>query len=66
MSDLHSRMPVILDKSQFADWLNPMPQAAENLIHLIQPFPADKMSAYPVSTLVNAPSNDRAELIAPS
>jgi putative SOS response-associated peptidase YedK len=66
MSDLHNRMPVILDKSQFADWLNPMPQTAENLIHLIQPFPADKMSAYPVSTLVNAPSSDRAELIVPA
>jgi len=66
MADLHNRMPVILDKSQFADWLNPMPQTAENLIHLIQPFPADKMSAHPVSTLVNAPSNDRSELIAPA
>jgi putative SOS response-associated peptidase YedK len=66
MSDLHNRMPVILDKSQFADWLNPMPQTLENLIHLLQPFPAEKMSAYPVSTLVNAPSNDRAELIAPA
>jgi len=66
MADLHNRMPVILDKSQFGDWLNPMPQTAENLIHLLQPFPAEKMSAYPVSTLVNAPSNDRAELIAPS
>lgn len=66
MADLHNRMPVILDKSQFADWLNPMPQTAENLLHLIQPFPDGKMSAHPVSTLVNAPSNDRAELITPA
>jgi len=63
MSDLHNRMPVILDKKDYADWLNPTPQ---NLIHLIQPFPADRMSAYPVSTLVNIPSNDRLELIVPT
>jgi len=65
MSDLHSRMPVILDKNNYADWLNPAPQSPENLIHLIQPFATDRMSAYPVSTLVNIPSNDRLELIVP-
>jgi putative SOS response-associated peptidase YedK len=66
MSNLHNRMPVILDKENYADWLNPAPQRPEDLIHLIQPFPADKMSAYPVSTLVNVPSNDRVELITPT
>jgi len=66
MSNLHSRMPVILDKENYADWLNPAPQSRENLIHLIQPFPADRMSAYPVSILVNIPGNDRSELIAPT
>ncbi len=66
MSDLHNRMPVILDKANYADWLNPMPARPEDLIHLIQPFPADRMSAYPVSTLVNTPVNDRAELIVPA
>lgn len=66
MSELHNRMPVILDKANFADWLNPMPQTPDHLIHLIQPFPADRMSAYPVSTLVNTPVNDRPELIRPT
>jgi len=66
MSTLHNRMPVILDKQNFGDWLNPTPQKPENLIHLIQPFPADRMSAYPVSTLVNAPGNDRSECILPA
>jgi len=65
MSNLHNRMPVILDKKNYADWLEPAPHATrrENLLHLIQPFPADRMSAYPVSTLVNIPGNDRPELI---
>ncbi len=67
MSHLHNRMPVILDKKNYAEWLEPAPYATrrENLIHLIQPFPADRMSAYPVSTFVNVPSNDRPELIVP-
>jgi putative SOS response-associated peptidase YedK len=66
MSNLHNRMPVILDKKNYADWLNPAPQTPESLIHLVEPFPAEKMSAYPVSTLVNAPGNDRAECIMPA
>jgi putative SOS response-associated peptidase YedK len=65
MSNLHSRMPVILDQENYGAWLNPAPQSRENLIHLIQPFAADRMSAYPVSILVNIPGNDRPELIVP-
>ena len=66
MSTLHNRMPVILDKKNYADWLDPAPQTPENLLPLIQPFPADRMSAYPVSTLVNTPGNDRPECIVPA
>jgi putative SOS response-associated peptidase YedK len=58
-------MPVILDKADFADWLNPMPQTSKDLLQLLKPFATDRMSAYPVSTMVNTPGNDRAELIAP-
>jgi putative SOS response-associated peptidase YedK len=65
MSILHNRMPVILDRQDFDDWLNPIPQPPENLTRLLQPFPPDRMSAHPVSTLVNAPANDRPELIVP-
>jgi putative SOS response-associated peptidase YedK len=65
MADLHNRMPVILDKADFADWLNPMPQTSKDLLQLLKPFATDRMSAYPVSTMVNTPGNDRAELIAP-
>jgi putative SOS response-associated peptidase YedK len=67
MSTLHTRMPVILERDDYAAWLDPMPQAkdSDKLLRLIRPFPADRMSAHPVSTLVNTPSNDRMELIAP-
>lgn len=67
MSTLHNRMPVILDKKNYADWLDPAPRAKrpDSLLHLIQPYPAEGMSAYPVSTMVNSPGNDRSELVVP-
>ncbi|MBK9209948.1 MAG: SOS response-associated peptidase [Anaerolineales bacterium] len=66
MSTLHNRMPVILDKQDYGAWLDAAPQTPERLMPLIQPFPADRMSAHPVSTFVNSPSNDRPECILPA
>ncbi|MCE9646180.1 MAG: SOS response-associated peptidase [Chloroflexi bacterium] len=66
MATLHNRMPVILDKDDYADWLDPAPRTPDSLLPLIRPFPAEAMSAYPVSTMVNGPGIDRAELILPA
>jgi putative SOS response-associated peptidase YedK len=65
MTPLHNRMPVILHPRDYARWLDPSPQTPADLTPLLQPFPADEMSAYPVGTLVNSPSNDRPELVVP-
>jgi len=65
MSALHNRMPVILDPKDYAEWLDPAPRSPESLARLIRPFPAERMAAYPVSLLVNNPSNDLAECVAP-
>jgi putative SOS response-associated peptidase YedK len=65
MSTLHNRMPVILNQKDYADWLDTAPRTPDSLLGLIKPFPADNMSAYPVSTMVNTPNNDRAELVVP-
>ena len=65
MSTLHNRMPVILNQRDYAEWLDSAPRTPDSLLHLIKSFPADKMSAHPVSTMVNTPNNDRAELIVP-
>ena len=65
MSTLHNRMPVILDSADYSQWLDPAPRTPESLLPLIRSFPADRMSAYPVSTMVNSPGNDRAECILP-
>jgi putative SOS response-associated peptidase YedK len=66
MATIHNRMPVILNPRDYAKWLDPTPQTPANLQPLLQPFPADMMSAYPVSTLVNSPGTDRAELVVPA
>jgi putative SOS response-associated peptidase YedK len=66
MAPIHNRMPVILEPEDYARWLDPTPQRPEDLSQLLKPFPADKMSVHPVSTLVNSPSNDRPELVVPA
>jgi putative SOS response-associated peptidase YedK len=65
MAELHNRMPVILTLDNYAKWLDPAPQKAETLQGLLLPFPADLLTAQPVSTLVNSPANDRPDLILP-
>jgi len=64
MASIHNRMPVILPRNAYAQWLDPTPQAPEHLQSLLLPYPAIEMSAYPVSILVNSPANDRPEIVA--
>jgi len=66
MGAIHDRMPVILHPRDFAKWLEPAPQTPENLQPLIKPFPADAMTAYPVSTLVNKATSDMPEMVVPA
>lgn len=66
MAELHDRMPVIIHPRDYGKWLDASPQTPENLLPLIKPFPADNMSAHPVSTLVNKPANDSPELVVPA
>ncbi|MDI6696404.1 MAG: SOS response-associated peptidase [Anaerolineales bacterium] len=65
MQTIHNRMPVILPEAAYDFWLTPGEQPIERLQALLQPYPADEMKAYPVSTLVNSPANDAAACIQP-
>jgi putative SOS response-associated peptidase YedK len=65
MAPIHNRMPVILNPVDYSQWLDPTPRNPDSLFPLIKPYPAEEMTVFPVSTLVNKPANDRAELIAP-
>ena len=66
MSIIHDRMPVILQQRDYSKWLDEAPQTHEALKPLIKPFPADRMDAYPVSSLVNKPANDSPKLVVPT
>jgi putative SOS response-associated peptidase YedK len=66
MASLHNRMPVILKPNTYAQWLNQSPISPNTLQDLLVPYPTSEMEAYPVSTLVNSPGNDRAECIVPA
>lgn len=66
MAPIHNRMPVILAPHDYAQWLDPAPRSPESLQPFLRPFPSDEMVAYPVSTLVNNPKNDRADCVVPA
>lgn len=60
--NVRQRMPAILGRAAQADWLGEDPAAAARAL---QPYPAERLRAWPVSRRVNSPRNDGAELIAP-
>ena len=66
MQQFHDRMPVILSPDEFAPWLDLQLTEPEQLWPMLDQYPADEMTAYPVSTLVGSVRNDSPELIVPS
>ena len=60
--ELHERMPVILEESDYERWLDPA-ASKEDLQVLLAPFPAEEMKAEPVSRRVNNARNDDAECV---
>jgi putative SOS response-associated peptidase YedK len=64
MKDIHDRMPVILPPSAYDAWLTPGELPAAETQALLKPFAASKMKARAVSSLVNNPRFDSAEILA--
>ncbi len=65
MEPIHDRMPVILTQEAEAAWLDRGIDDPVALTRLLVPYPAPELEAYPVSTLVNSPSNDTPECLLP-
>ncbi|WP_162427879.1 SOS response-associated peptidase [Pontibacter pudoricolor] len=59
---IHDRMPVLLSPDAEELWLDEH-QTQEELISLLKPYKADDMKAYPISQLVNSPTNNIPEII---
>lgn len=60
---VHDRMPVIIHPGDYELWLTAGERERPTLRDLLRPYPEDEMAGYPVSPLVNSPSNRGAELI---
>jgi putative SOS response-associated peptidase YedK len=58
VAKIHNRMPSILLRENEARWISRTPMSAGDLKENIIPFPAENMSMYPVSPLVNSPVAD--------
>lgn len=65
MEELHDRMPVILSRENYDQWLNPGIQDREALEPLLRSC-GDELRFTAVSTVVNSPRNESAECIAPA
>ena len=63
--EIHNRMPVILPEEYYQLWLDPGEPDLNQIKTLLRPYPAENMSAYPVSKLVNNPANDTVACIQP-
>jgi putative SOS response-associated peptidase YedK len=63
IESIHDRMPVILNREDENKWLSSSP--VEELLELLQPYPPERMIAYPVSKTVNSPLNDLPEILEP-
>jgi putative SOS response-associated peptidase YedK len=63
---VHGRMPAILPPERYGEWLAPGEQDPARLRALLLPFDAERMTAYPVSRLVNSPSVDDPRCIEPA
>lgn len=61
---LHQRMPVILSRLAYGQWLNHQSNPAD-LQKLLIPYSSTALTAYPVSRLVNSPANDNPALVEP-
>jgi putative SOS response-associated peptidase YedK len=65
LAPIHDRMPVILDRADWAKWLGDEGARRQDLLKMLKPFPAERMRAYRVGLRVNNVRNDDAALLVP-
>ncbi|QQE79958.1 SOS response-associated peptidase [Alicyclobacillus sp. SO9] len=58
MQQIHTRMPVILDKSKEEEWVDRNFTDANHMASLLTSYPSEDMRAYPVSKIVGNVNND--------
>jgi len=63
MTELHDRMPVMLLKEEFDEWLDPTNRNASGLKELLKPFPDDAIGFHEVGKAVGKVQNNSKKLI---
>jgi putative SOS response-associated peptidase YedK len=58
--EIHTRMPVILPEDRLDAWLS-----GEAGKEILVPYPADRMTVWPISPRVNSPKNDDRDILEP-
>jgi putative SOS response-associated peptidase YedK len=66
MAPVHHRMPVVVARDNWQEWLRPEPLGPGRLGQLLAPPPEDLLDAYPVTTAVNKAGNNGPELVLPA
>jgi putative SOS response-associated peptidase YedK len=65
ISAVHDRMPVILDRSLWEEWLDPSNNDVDSLVSMLRPADDDLLVMHRVGTAVNRVQNRGEELILP-
>jgi putative SOS response-associated peptidase YedK len=65
MAPVHHRMPVVLPRSTWDEWLRPWPLAPARLDELLVPASDDLLDVHPVGSAVNSARNDGPQLLVP-
>lgn len=62
---VHDRMPVILHRDNYDQWLDDKEADVSRLQKLLAPYPSEEMESHPVSRAVNSPASDAESLNQP-
>ena len=62
LAPIHDRMPVVIDRAGYREWLDPTARVDPGFDALLAP---SVLTAYPVSTAVNSVRNNSADLLVP-
>jgi putative SOS response-associated peptidase YedK len=62
---IHDRMPLLVEKERYADWLDPSVDDPDLLRGLLVPAAPGLLTAYPVATTVSNVKNNGPELVEP-
>jgi putative SOS response-associated peptidase YedK len=64
-AELHNRMPVLLGREVWPEWLGEEPADSSRLKALLSPYPSEEMICWPVSARVGNVKNNDPSLIEP-